>query len=221
MATVTMLLSPESYGPLFPDGLYKSDGSTSNTGIDFGDLETGTESDIYYTYLRHDGIEPIYNTGFYIRAMGIEWGGYVSTDATAHDPYNPNWFRSGGLKDNGLPSTGTEDYEFMRNVAKNNPEMGLRVHYDRNNVAVRTSGLGYNNEGLNFSPITLKTEAMDYSLSGNPQLDGWIYPEPLDENKLGGDGDEAALGLSILIPEDTEGSGHIQWVFAIRYRHTQ
>lgn len=220
MSTVTLTMANDTYGEEFTEPLYKNDGSENLEGMDFGDIETGTEYAPRYMYMRHDGLEPIYAASYYIRTVGIEWGGYVASAEDAHEPYNPNWFRTGGKNDDGIPYSSTVDYELMRTSAKNNGEMGLRVHYDRADESVRTNGLGYDNKGLNFSAILLQQEALDYSGTDADPHDGYIMPEPTDENKLGTVGDEARVGLSIKMPEDIEGSGHIQFAYAVKYRYT-
>lgn len=221
MAVVTILTSNVSYGTEEWDALYKNDGTETLNGIDFGNVETGEDVVPRWLYFRHDGLEPIYNAGYYLRTIGVEWGGYVATEETAHNPYNPFWFKHGGVyEDTGLPKSSTLDYDFLRNVAYNNPEMGIRVHDDRTNEYIRSNGLGNANKGLNFSPIIVKPTALDYSLSGNPQLDGYVYPEGMDDSKFGKDGDEMKLGISIKLPEDVVGSGHIQFAMAVKYRYT-
>ena len=221
MSVVTLTISPESYKDDYNEPIYKKDGSEDGSGIDFGDIETGIEYPPRWLWIRHDGLEPVYNASYYIRTIGTNWGGYVADREDAHIPYNPNWFRSGGKDpDTDLPRSSTVDYEFMRNIALNNEEMGARVHYDREDDTVRTSGLGYDNKGLNFSAIKLTKVSLDYSGTDAEEKDGYIYPEPDDENKIGTSGDEARLGLSIKIPEDIEGSGHVQFSFAIKYRYT-
>ena len=221
MSTVTLSITKDSYGTEYVEPLYRNDGSSTLEGIDFGDIETGREYAPRDVYLRHDGLDPIYNVGYYIRTLGVEWGGYVPTANTAHEPFNPNWFKNGGVTGTGLPTTSTVDYELMRNSAKNNAEMGLRVHYDRGDAAVRTNGLGYNNSGLNFSTIKLQKEAADYSMTGDNERDGYLYPRHIDDTKDGKVGDEAKLGLSIKMPEDIVGSGHVQFAFAVKYRYTK
>ncbi len=221
MAVVTLKMTDQSYGDDYAEPLYKNDGTESLEGIDFGDIETGREYAPRYMWLRHDGLEPVYNVAYYIRTVGVEWGGYVADREDAHDPYNPNWFRSGGLNDDsGLPNTSTTDYEILRTSAKNNAEMGLRIHYDRADEVVRTDGLGYENKGLNFSSIGMASTACDYSGTDASEINGYIYPEPVDENKFGVVGDEGRLGLSLKMPEDLVGSGHIQFGFAVKYRYT-
>jgi len=221
MSTVTLKISDQSYGEDWIEPLYKNDGSTNLQGIDFGDIETGTEYLPRFVYLRHDGLDPIYNVAYYIRTVGIEWGGYVASEEDAHEPYNPNWFKNGGVTDDGAPTSSTADYELLRLSAKNNGEMGLRVHYDREDDLIRTNGLGYDNQGLNFSAIKTQSTCLDVSATDDEARDGYIYSEPIDENKLGKVGDEARLGLSIKMPDDIEGSGHVQLGFAIKYRYTK
>lgn len=221
MSTVTLSIAQDTYGDKYTEPLYKNDGSNTAEGIDFGDIETGVEYEPRAIYLRHDGIDPIYNVGYYLRTFGAEWGGYVANASDSREPYNPNWFKNGGESDTGLPTSSTSDYELMRTSAKNNAEMGLRVHYDRSDIGIRTNGLGYDNKGLNFSSIRLQKESVDYSATTVSTRDGYIYPEPIDDNKLGKAGDEAMLGLSIKMPEDIIGSGHVQLAFAIKYRYTK
>jgi len=224
MAIVSLMMADESYGSNYDEALYKNDGTTNLDGINFGDIETGVEYPPRFVYLRHDGINPIYNVAYYLRTLGVDWGGYVSSEDDATDPYNPNWFRSGGVNpDTNLPNSSTADYELMRTVAVNNAEMGLRVHYNREDEANRTYGLGYDSVGLNFNPIKLQSDSVDYGAADTderPVKTGYIYPEPEDDSKQGKSGDEAKLGLSIKLPEDIIGSGHIQFSFAIKYRYT-
>jgi len=220
MSVVTLKLAAETYGDEYSEPIYKNDGSNTLEGLDFGDIETGIEYAPRYVWLRHDGLEPIYNTAYYIRTVGTEWGGYVAGAEDSHEPYNPNWFRSGGKNENDIPYSSTVDYELMRNSAKNNGEMGLRIHYDRSDEITRTNGLGYDNVGLNFSAIKLQQESGDWSGTDDDPRDGYIMPEPIDENKFGVVGDEARLGMSLKMPEDIEGSGHIQFGFAVKYRYT-
>jgi len=221
MAVVTLTMAKESYGSEYEDALFKNDRSTELKGIDFGDVETGNEYMPKYLYLRHDGLEPVYASSYYLRTLGAEWGGYVASAEDSHEPYNPNWFKHGGVKeDSGYPTNSTADYELLRNVAKNNAEMGIRIHYDRADDVTRTSGLGYDNQGLNFSAVPLQKESLDWSSASVGVRDSWIEPEPTDANKVAVAGDEALLGLSIKLPEDIIGSGHIQFSFAIKYRYT-
>ena len=221
MAVVTLTMAKESYGSEYEDALFKNDGSTELKGIDFGDVETGNEYMPKYLYLRHDGLEPVYASSYYLRTLGAEWGGYVASAEDSHEPYNPNWFKHGGVKeDSGYPTNSTADYELLRNVAKNNAEMGIRIHYDRADDVTRTSGLGYDNQGLNFSGIVLQKESVDYSGTDIEEKNGYLYPEPEDDTKLGKAGDESRLGISIKLPEDIIGSGHVQFGFAIKYRYT-
>ena len=220
MAIVTMSISSSSYGIDFADPLYNNTGLESLPGLDFGDIETGTEYSQTPIWVRHDGIEPVFDVNYYLKTIGVEWGGYVSSAGASPDPFNPNWFKNGGLADGGTPNTATKDYELMRTSALNNSEMGLRIHYDRADAAIRTNGLGYANTGLNFSGIRLQKEALDYSLSAITPTDGYIHPESIDEAKMGKSGDEAMLGLSVKMPEDIIGSGHVQFALAIKYRYT-
>jgi len=221
MSVVTLSIAQDTYGESYTEPLYKNDGTDELEGMDFGDIETGREYAARMVWLRHDGLEPIYSTAYYIRTVGSEWGGYVADAEDAHEPYNPNWFREGGKDpDTDVPRSSTVDYELMRTSAKNNSEMGLRVHYDREDINVRTDGLGYENKGLNFSSIMVQAESLDVSNTDDEAKDGYLWPEPEDENKLGTVGDEALLGLSIKMPEDIEGSGHIQFAFAVKYRYT-
>lgn len=221
MSVVSLTFSNQSYGEEYTEDLFKNDGSKTLDGLNFGDIETGTNYPPRFLYIRHDGLEPIYNTNYFIRTVGSEWGGYVADAEDAHQPYNPNWFRNGGLDPDGdYPQTATNDYDLLRTSAQNNSEMGLRIHYDRSDDNVRTDGLGYDNAGLNFSPILLQSESCDYSGTDDEGKNGYINPEPEDDNKLGTTGDESRLGLSIKMPEDIEGSGHIQFAFAVKYRYT-
>jgi len=221
MAVVNLISSPTSYGAESTETIYDSAGTRTLPGYDFGDLETGQNSHISWFYFRHDGTEEIYNVGAYIRSIGTEWGGYVASADSSYIPYNPNWFRSGGVDENDYPQTSTEDYNFMREQAFNNPEKGMRLHTDRNNPTVKTNGLGYQNEGLSFSPKVLPVTTLDYSSTSNPQLDGVIYPEPIDSSQKAQAGDEAKMGVSLNISTDVVGSGVIQFSLALKYRYTQ
>ena len=217
---IELISSPISYGENSDEKIFFNDGSLSLNGADFGDLETGEESAVKYFYFRHTGAEPIYNVGIYMKAVGISWGGYVDSFPDSKLPYNPNFFRSGGLTSNGFQTSSTQDYEFMRQSALSNPDMGIRLHLNKSNELIKTYGLGYDNKGLSFSPITLKSTSLDFSRSSNQIRDGYIYPEPEDSSKTSKDGDEAKIGVSIRIPEDTIGSGHIQFSIALKYRYT-
>lgn len=218
---VELTSSLVSYGDESENVIYDNLGTKTLIGEDFGDLETGQESDIKWFYFRHNGEEPIYNVGIFLRAVGTEWGGYVPSYPDSKLPFNPNVFRSGGLTESGGAASSTVDYEFMRQSALGNPEMGVRIHMDRSDEFVKTLGLGYDNQGLSFSPISLKRTSLDFSKSSNQELDGFIYPEPLDSSKISQDGDEAKIGMSIKIPEDTIGAGHVQFSVALKYRYTQ
>ena len=221
MAEVILTSSLFSYGDESDNTIFDKDGTATLKGEDFGDLETGVDSSPIFYFVRHNGTEPIYDVGIYLKAVGVNWGGYVASSPYSSSPYNPNFFRSGGMDDNDIPQTSTNDYEFMRTSALNNPEMGVRIHLDRSNDAAKTNGLGYDNYGLSFSPVTLETTAMDYSKTSEDQISGLIYPEPLDDTQLGLVGDEARVGVSIKLPEETEGSGHVQFGVAVKYRYTQ
>ena len=99
--------------------------------------------------------------------------------------------------------------------------MGCRLHLNRDDAQVVSNSLGFNNIGTSFIPLILPTTSLNYS--GNPSLaktDGVIYPEPMDQDKYGRVGDEAKIGISLLFPEEVEGSGHIQFGVAIKYRYT-
>lgn len=219
---VNLLISEKTYGGELDTPLFDQKGGTGNVGLNFGDLETGIPSDVKYFYIRHDGKEQIYACGVYIKAVGTKWGGYVAGAASADRPYNPNFFRSGGLDSDGLPETSTKDYELLRTVAMANPEMGIRLHMDRTNKAKKSEALGYANSGLSFNPKLLEVTALDFS--GNTGLlpkAGVIYPKPVEAHKVGTCGDEAKLGISINIPEEVEGSGHVQVSVAIKYRYTK
>lgn len=219
---VIVSTSPASYGLPLSSTIYKSDGSKSLVGFDFGDLETGVESSPHFLYYRHDGLEPIYSCGVFIRPVGINWGGYVETASTSYFPHNPNFFKNGGLRtDNNLPQASTADYEFMRTSAYNNPEMGVRLHMDRTNPLVKTDGLGYQNKGISSSPVTMSKTALDWSKSGLTQVDGKIYPSPEDSSKIGKAADEAVIGVSVQLSEDVIGSGNVQFSVAFKYRYTQ
>ena len=221
MALISLTVSESTYGPDFSSTIFSSTGLSDLAGLDFGDLETGEDSTTKQLFIRHDGIEPVYNVGFYIKSIGSKWGGYVDTAPTANVPFNPNFFRSGGINpDTTLPFTSTEDYEYMRSIAFNNPDMGIRLHMDRTIPILKSAGLGNANAGLNFSPLALETTALDYSKSANSHLTGFIYPDPNDGSKTGKDGDEALVGISIKLPEETVGSGHIEFSTSIKYRFT-
>lgn len=218
---VSIKFAKTSYGADDTDSLYDNLGTTTLKGYDLGDIETGVDQPINTLFLRTDGLEVIYNCGFFLRAVGLEWGGYVPSADTALRPYNPNFFRSGGLDGLGNPQQSTADYEFMRLEARNNPEMGLRLHLDRSNTSTRTNGLGYNNTGLSFSPIQLPLSAMSYTQpSSNTPLAGRIYPDPVDPVKRGNVGDEAKIGVSFKLGDDVIGSGIVQIGLAIVYRYT-
>jgi hypothetical protein len=209
-----------SYGSEYEDLILGGDALNSLKGRDFGNIETGETSDILFYYFRHSGTEAIYNVGIYLRTVGTDWGGYCEDYDNSKLPYNPNIFKNGGVNENGYPMTSTADYEFMRTVAYNNPEMGVRLHQDRENIMVKDDALGYKNKGLSFSDISLKTTTLDYTKTSDSQIEGLIYPEPIDSSKKGQAGDEAKLGISIRLPEETEGAGYIQFAIAIKYRYT-
>jgi len=210
-----------SYGDEYDESVYGKDAEISLKGRNMGNLETGGDSEILYYFFRHDGSEPIYDVGLYLKAVGTEWGGYCKDYPDSDLPYNPNVFRSGGVDDNNHALTSTEDYEFLRKCAKDNPEMGVRLHQDRTDETVKTKGLGSNNQGLSFSVIPLSTTSLDYSKTSNDQTEGLIYPEPVDSSKKALAGDEAKIGVSVKLPEETEGAGHIQFAVAFKYRYTQ
>lgn len=217
---VNIITSYQSYGGEYDTKIYKNDGSLTLSGLDFGDLETGTESAPTFIYFRHDGLEPIYAGGFYIRAIGTDWGGYVSSSPDSPFPYNPNFFRTGGIDENLIPYASTVDYEFVRTAAVNDPANGCRLHMDRSNEFIKTSGLGYNNQGISIAPISLKATSLDYSMNPTLQkIDGTIYPEPLDQAKYGLAGDEAKVGFSLRFSEEVEGSGHVQIAVAFKFRY--
>ena len=52
----------------------KNTGLKELKGLDFDDIETGIPTEVKYIYVRHDGQEPIYNVGLYIKPVGTEWG---------------------------------------------------------------------------------------------------------------------------------------------------
>lgn len=218
---VNIITSLESYGNEFDEAIYKNDGSRTLKGLDFNDIETGIPTDVRYIYVRHDGAEPIYNVGLYIKPVGPLWGGYVQTSPSSSLPYNPNLFREGGINESSVPRTSTVDYNFIREMAANNPDMGCRLHMDRTNPLVRQNGLGFENIGTSLIPVVLPISSLDYSKNPTlPNTPGTLYPEPADQTKYGKVGDEAKIGISLLFPEETEGSGHIQFGLAIKYRYT-
>lgn len=220
MQIVLIEYSTSSYGAPYSQSLYGSDGTKSLGGIDFGDVECGVQQQPRWFYVRHDGTEKIYQVGFYIKPVGLEWGGFVNQSPDATLPYNPNYFRTGGINpDTLIPYSSTDDYNFMRLIAFNNPEMGVRLHLNRQNVFERTNGLGFMNQGLQFSAIPMPETTLDFSEGGTYEI-GSIFPKPSDPLKLGKVGDEMKFGMSLYIPEETIGSGHIQYTMAIRYRYT-
>lgn len=217
---VEITSSLSSYGADTTNTIYDSSGTQELLGEDFGNLETGEVSELKYYYIRHNGTEPIYNVGFFLRALGAEWGGYVSSSPDSKEPYNPNMFREGGVDEDGIPYSSTKDYEFMRKIASGNPDMGVRLHQDREDSTKKDYSLGYDSRGLSFSPVPLKFTALDFSKSSNDKVDGFIYPEPVDSSKKALDGDEAKIGVTVRIPEDTIGAGYIQFSTAMSYRYT-
>ena len=219
---VTVTSSPLTYGDPNINTIYDNLGTRTLIGSDYGDIETGFPSPTKFFYFRHDGTEPIYSCGFYIKAIGSNWGGYVSTADTSFFPYNPNFFRNGGIDPVTLiPNTSTDDYELLRISAQNNQEMGVRLNFDRTNDLILENSLGYNNIGLSFNPLPLSINSMDYSLTSSPQIEGTIYPAPLDDTKRGKFGDEARVGVSIKLPVEVTGSGIVQFGVAMKYRYTQ
>lgn len=218
---VNIITSFESYSSEFQEQIYKNDGSKTLTGMDFSDIETGIPTNTRFLYVRHDGNEPIYNVGMYIKPVGPEWGGYVSVSPDSELPYNPNIFRDGGISEQGIPRTSSVDYNFVRSVAENNPDTGCRLHLNRDNALEKGNALGFNNIGTSLVPLILPISALDYTKNLTlAQVPGTIYPEPLDQSKYGKVGDEAKIGISLLFPEEVEGSGHIQFGLAIKYRYT-
>lgn len=218
---VNIITSLSSYGNELESTIFKNDGTNTLPGIDFGDLETGSASQPLFLYFRHDGLEPITSGGFFLRAVGTNWGGYVASSPSSTLPHNPNYFRSGGVDVNNIPNASTKDYEFLRTAATNDPENGIRLHLDRSNEFIKTAGLGYDNQGLSVSPITLKSSAMLYTLNPTlPQTNGVIYPEPADQSKYSKVGDEAKVGFSVRFSEDVVGSGYVQVSVAFKYRYT-
>lgn len=218
---VNIVTAFESYANEFQENIYKNDGLKTLKGMDFNDLETGVPSNTRFLYIRHDGMEPIYNVGLYIKPVGPEWGGYVQTAPDSVLPYNPNLFREGGISGNGVPKTSSVDYNFLRSMAENNPDTGCRLHLNRKNDLERHNSLGFNNVGTSLIPVILPVSSLDYSK--NPtlqQIPGTLYPEPTDQTKYGKVGDEARIGISLLFPEEVEGSGHVQFALAIKYRYT-
>jgi len=222
MAIVTVNFSKTSYGTGQYDALFDSLGTSTLEGFDYGDIETGVEYPPMWLYLQHDGIEPIYSCRFFLRAVGLNWGGYVPSASTAVDPYNPNIFRSGGINQvTGWPNSSTADYETFRIDARDNPEMGVRLHLNRENELIRTNGLGHQNIGLSFNPISMPLTTMLYANSTtNVPRAGVIYPKTdvvADQGKIG---DEAKVGISIKLGEDLIGGGFAQIGVSIAYRHT-
>jgi hypothetical protein len=220
MALVILTSSLESYGDESDNTIFDNLGGTSLSGEDFGDIETGVDSPTKFYYLRHDGAEPIYDVGIYLKAIGVPWGGYVADAEDARFPYNPNFFKFGGLDEDDHPQSSTEDYNFLRKAADNDPEMGVRIHMDREDPSVKTEGLGADNVGLNFSPIILDKTSLDTSKTSDDIDNGYIYPEPDDSSKTAKVGDEALIGVSLQLPEETEGSGILQFSVAVKYRYT-
>jgi len=221
MSTVRLIISSASYADEYEDSLYSKIDEVEISGINFGDIETGKESDRFPLYIRQDGEEPVYDVGYYLKPFDNYWGGYVADREDATEPYNPHWFRSGGVDEDGNPMTSTVDYTFLREVADNDPNYGVLTYYDRSDPSIKNDGLGYNNTGLNFDPIALTKVSMDYSnTEDNEEKDGYIYPAPEDEADNGKVGDEAKLDISLNIPEEIEGSGYVQFQFALRYRYT-
>lgn len=218
---VELTSSLTSYGDTSTETIYGDDGISSLNGRSIGYIETGEVSETIFYYFRHNGTEPVYNVSIYLRAIGLGWGGYCSDFPDSKQAFNPNVFRSGGLDENGTPFSSTEDYNFMRTSAQNNPEMGIRIHQDRLDPNSFSEGLGYDNKGLSFSPIALQSSTLDFTKSSDTQSNGLIYPTPLDSSKTGQAGDEAKIGMSVKLPEDTVGAGHIQFAVALKYRYTQ
>ena len=217
---VNIITSFESYGTEFSETIYKNDGTKSLKGLDFNDIETGVGTTTRYIYIRHDGLEPIYNVGFYIRPVGTQWGGYVANSSSSIIPYNPNYFRSGGVNASGVPYTSSLDYNFIREMAFNNPDMGCRLHLNRNDEFEKSNGLGFENVGISVTPLALPITCLDYTKTSSPKLSGTLYPEPSDQSKYSKVGDEAKVGISLLFPEEVVGSGHVQFSLAIKYRYT-
>lgn len=217
---VNIITSFESYSNEFDESIYKNDGTKTLKGLDFNDIETGVSTNTRFLYIRHDGLEPIYNVGFYIRPVGVNWGGYVQDRPDTVLPYNPNFFRSGGVNEFGTPRTSSLDYNFTREMASNNPDTGCRLHLDRSNPLHKTNGLGFNNVGISITPLGMPLSCLDYSGTSSTQISGTLYPEPTDQTKYGKVGDEAKVGISMLFPEEVVGSGHIQFALAIKYRYT-
>ena len=219
---VELQSSRTSYGEEPTDPLFDNVGTSEGRGLDFGDLETGNDSDIDFLYIRHNGTEPIYDTAVYLRTYGPAWGGYIEGYEDAIYPNNPNFFKNGGYDEYGYPQTSTDDYEFMRLQGYNNPENGVRIHFDRNNPDYKTNSLGYDNKGLSFSALGMPLSAMDYSnTSTNIAKGGYIYPEPDNYANAGKVGDEAKIGVSLNISEDVIGAGVVQFAVTVKYRYTQ
>ena len=106
-------------------------------------------------------------------------------------------------------------------MAENNPDTGCRLHLNRNNELERHNSLGFNNVGTSLVPLVMPVSTLDFSKSPTtPQVPGKLYPEPSDQSKYGKVGDEAKIGISLLFPEEVEGSGHVQFALAIKYRYT-
>ena len=219
---VELSSSETSYGDELNNPLFDNVGTNTGKGVDFGDLETGDNSNTRFLYLRHNGEEPIYDAAVYLKAYGYEWGGYVEGYETSRFPNNPNFFKHGGYDEESYPNSSTDDYEFMRLQGYNNPEKGVRLHLDRNNDQLKEQSLGYDNKGLNFSAIPLPVSCMDYSkTTANTAIAGYIYPEPDNFSNAGKVGDEAKIGLSLNISEDVVGAGHVQFAVTVKYRYTQ
>ena len=218
---VEVTSSPSTYGDPNDETIFDNEGTRTLIGSDFGDIETGTSSDIKFFYFRHDGQEPIYDCGFYLKAVGSRWGGYVADAETSQLPYNPNFFRNGGIDENSVPNTSTDDYELLRISSQNNQEMGVRLHLDSSNSQLFENSLGYNNIGLSFNTKKLPITAMNYEDTSASQIEGTIYPAPLDDTKRGKFGDEAKVGISLKMPEEISGSGVLQFGVAMKYRYTQ
>ena len=222
MAVVKLTISSSSYDQETTDKIYGPDGDKSVDGYDFGEVETGSPSARRWYFVRHDGAEKIYNAGLYLRPFGNSWGGYCPDYPDSRFPYNPNIFMNGGVDDNRVPKTSTEDYNLLRESADNNPDMGVRLYLDRSNPDTKTDGLGYNNKGLNFSPVPLPSTALDFSnCSSLDKIDGVIYPRPIDDSDDGKCGDEALIGIDVQLPEEIEGSGYVQFSVGIKYRYTE
>lgn len=217
---VTLKISKTSYANESFDALKDRMGTELLEGFNYGDIQTGDDYPPVFMYVRHSGIEPVNAVRLFLKTAGTDWGGFVFSSPSSKFPYNPHYFRLGGLDGNGIPRQSTIDYEFFRTQARDNPEMGMRLHLNRSDEFIRTNGLGYQNIGISSSPIILPVTAMDYSGTTNSQTPGRIYPDPLTLEGRGKSGDEAKIGVSFKLSPDTIGGGFAQIALSIAYRFT-